>query len=205
MTHRNAATPTPNADDTFPDATSTQVERVVRYQAGQLVHRGVFPRADREDVEQELRLHVLRCAAAFDPSRGTWATFVDRVVTSRAASLAVRQRAARRDTRRLVFAEDVAAARFEDAAACTEDAFDRLPRYEPRVSDAEAAELRRDIEVTLARLAPEDRRLCERLFCRSVGETARLFSRSRSAVYAAIQRLRPTFEAAGLRDYLAAA
>ena len=198
MSHRNAATPTPNADDTFPDATSTQVERVVRYQAGQLVHRGVFPRADREDVEQELRLHVLRCAAAFDPSRGTWATFVDRVVTSRAASLAVRQRAVRRDTRRLVFAEDV-------AAACTEDAFDRLPRYEPRVSDADAAELRRDIEVTLARLAPEDRRLCERLGCRSVGETARLFSRSRSAVYAAIQRLRPTFEAAGLRDYLAAA
>ena len=205
MTHRNAATPTPNADDTFPDATSTQVERVVRYQAGQLVHRGVFPRADREDVEQELRLHVLRYAAAFDPARGGWATFVDRVVASRAASLAAWQLAACRDTRQLVFAEDVVAVRVENGAVCTADAFDLLPGYGPTASDTEAFELRRDVEVTLARLAPADRRLCERLRCRSVGETARLLGRSRSAAYAAVQRLRPAFEAAGLRDYVAVA
>jgi len=189
--------------DTPPTRTTDDpVERVVRYRAQRLVRRGPFAAVDTEDLEQELRLGVVERASAFDPSRASWPTFVDRVVTSRAANLAAAERAACRDRRRCVFAADVAAGH----AAASDDALDRVPGSPDRDLPVPLAdlELRHDVHAVVARLPPDDRRVCEHVLAASVDGAARALGRSRAWVYDALRRLREPFESAGLRDYLAA-
>jgi hypothetical protein len=48
----------------------------VRQKARQLVRQGVFAESEQEDIEQELRLHLLRRAPKFDPAIAHWNVFV---------------------------------------------------------------------------------------------------------------------------------
>ena len=54
--------------------------RVVRLTTHALVKRGGVPAADRQDVEQELMLDLLRRLPRFDASRASLRTFTARVV-----------------------------------------------------------------------------------------------------------------------------
>jgi RNA polymerase sigma factor (sigma-70 family) len=179
----------------------TRTERVIRHNALTLAVRGPFARGEIDDLRQELRLGVVERAGAFDPSRASWPTFVDRVVTSRAANLAAAERAACRDRRRCVFAEDVGA----NQAASREEALDHVAGSTERDLRAPLAdlELRRDVHAVVGRLPPDERRVCEHVLAASIDEAARALGRSRSWVYDALRRLREPFEDAGLRDYLA--
>jgi RNA polymerase sigma factor (sigma-70 family) len=63
----------------------------IRVKARQLCRRADFNRSEREDVEQDLWLHLLTQAQNFDSERSALNTFIDRMVNSAAAHL-VRRR-----------------------------------------------------------------------------------------------------------------
>ena len=62
---------------------SPRVIRNIKYQAAKLARSGSLPGMDKEDIEQELMLDLLRRRDRFDPDRASFDTFADRVVTSR--------------------------------------------------------------------------------------------------------------------------
>ncbi|HOD81753.1 MAG: Sigma-70 region 2 [Planctomycetes bacterium ADurb.Bin126] len=73
------------------ELTTPYVRKLLSLKARQLCRKRGFSRCDREDLEQELTVRVLRQASKFDPSRSSARTFIDRVVRS-AAAMIVRER-----------------------------------------------------------------------------------------------------------------
>lgn len=64
----------------------------IRVKARQLCRRTDFNRSEREDIEQDLWLHLLTQAQNFDPERSALNTFIDRMVNSAAATLVRRRK-----------------------------------------------------------------------------------------------------------------
>ena len=63
------------------------VETMIRKKARQLVHSPGFSLSDREDIEQDLRLHLLLKLPHFDPAKASRATFANRIIESKAKDL----------------------------------------------------------------------------------------------------------------------
>ena len=67
-------------------------DRAIRYEARQLAGRHGFSLSEREDLEQEFRLHVLRRLASFDPHVAHWNVFVRTLLERHAATLVEQRR-----------------------------------------------------------------------------------------------------------------
>lgn len=60
---------------------------LIRRKARKLCRRTGFNRSDTDDVEQEFRVHLWRKMPCYDPTRGTWPSFVKCVLDRRGVSL----------------------------------------------------------------------------------------------------------------------
>ena len=60
----------------------SRVSRNIIIRAERLARSGSVPGMDAEDIKQDLRLHLYRRDDRFDPSRGQYDTFADRVLAS---------------------------------------------------------------------------------------------------------------------------
>src|SRR5208283_5417889 len=74
--------------------------QVVRFKAGQLVGKAGLTKSDREDLEQELTLDLMRRAQKYDPKRAGRKTFAARIVERRAATILRGRLSPTRDVRR---------------------------------------------------------------------------------------------------------
>jgi len=72
----------------------------VRFKAGQLVGKAGFTQSDREDLQQELALDLLRRSRKYDPKRARRSTFTACLVEHRAATILAERMAPTRDIRR---------------------------------------------------------------------------------------------------------
>jgi len=63
------------------------VRWLVSRKSKQLVGKAGLTKSDREDIEQELTLHLLERWDHYDPSRGSERTFVARVIDNEVARL----------------------------------------------------------------------------------------------------------------------
>jgi len=72
---------------------------LIRSKARRLCGRSGFTQSDREDIEQELRLHLWRKAAMYDPAITSWEKFASFILDKRGVSL-LRERAAEKRSRR---------------------------------------------------------------------------------------------------------
>jgi RNA polymerase sigma factor (sigma-70 family) len=140
--------------------------RAIRHKARQLVGRRGFNISEQEDIEQELRLHLLRRFSKFDPRIAHWKVFVRTVIERRAATL-VRQRCLQG---RLLCLDNAQAASSE----CNID-------------------LAIDTSSLMAQLPRRSRELCKRLMGASVAEVARQMNIPRSTLRDEITRLREHF------------
>jgi RNA polymerase sigma-70 factor (ECF subfamily) len=138
-----------------------------------LAGRHGFSISDRDDIEQELRLHLLRRLAKFDPDIAPWNAFVQTLLERHAATLVAQRR---RKTR-----SKPKSRRCEGS-------------HESRIDIA------LDTATVLAGLPPKTRRLCERLKRDSVAEVARQMGVPRSTLRSRIQRLRERFQMSGETD-----
>ena len=194
--------------DNSDDGIDPYAAGLIRFKTRQLVGQAGFTASDRDDLEQELILDLLRRLPKYNPKRAQLNTFIARVVEHRVATLIEAQKAGIRDYRRCRCSLND---RFEDEdgrsveRAETFDQEDYLLRTgaQSRPSD-ELSALAIDVTAVLEGLPPELRNLCRGLKAKTVTEISRDTGVPRGTIYESIKKLREIFEDAGLKDYLRA-
>jgi hypothetical protein len=169
------------------------------------VGRAGFTPSDRDVIEQELSLKLLKQLEAFDPGEAHWHVFVTTVVERHAANLLRDKRAEKRDHRLatslhvLIETGDNGPVELAETVGRQEQEA-RLGRDSR--SDEERAQLAGDVADVLAGLPPDLRDVAERLKHDSVSAVARDLGLPRTTLLRRMEHLRRAFEGAGLRDYL---
>lgn len=180
-------------------------ERLIRFRAGQLVGRYGFTRDDREDLEQDLRLDLLRRQAKFDSGRASLNTFVARVVDHAVATIIERQVAACRDGRLTRVFSDCVPECDEGEATSFEDRFDaaaylRLTgRADP--DSAESIDLHLDFERALSSMPANLQELCQRLVTSSISEISNETGIPRATLYGRVKEIRAHLDHLGFHNY----
>ncbi len=180
---------------------------IIRYKARQLVGQAGFTVADRDDLEQELILDLLRRLPKYDPSRAKRNTFIARVVEHKIATLIEKQTAHKRDYRRCPcslnerFEEEEEGRSVERAETLDQEDYLLRIGVEPRAPE-ELRALALDVAAVVEALPPELGELCQRLKQETVSEISRDTGVPRASLYERIKRLREIFEDAGLKGYL---
>lgn len=153
--------------------------RLAAVRAATIVTLYGLPSDSRRDFEQEALLALWRKHRAYDPRRGSWRTFSERVVANRMTSL-------------------VRAMRSERSGQFREDPIENLLGL---AAPNSLTELRADVSQVLAGLSPFDRSVALCLIGHSAIETSQCLGVSRATVYRAIGRLRTAFTEAGLSPW----
>ena len=180
-----------------------KARNLVRFKVSQLIGRHGFTTSDREDLEQELILEILKSLLKFDPRRGSQGTFMSRVLERRIATIIRHRRRMCRDSVRIEgslsdLIEDEDGAPIERAETLTGD----RRRNQPSARHLKAQiELASDLGVALGQLDPDLRQLGELLENRSLSEVASALGVSLTTVARRKERLSSCLEDAGLRSY----
>lgn len=174
-------------------------EPLIRSKARRLSRRRGFCRTDAEDIEQELRLHLWRQAAKFNPAITSWESFVSFILDKRCVSLLRHRTADKRSPDR-------------EACSLNEPVLDKGGRVVARhetIPEAASTpqrlrDLERDVSDLRARLSCEDARhfmdgLVRGGTTNSMGVELDLARRTAERYYAEISKL---FEDASLKEYL---
>ena len=192
--------------DNSDDGIDPYAAGLIRFKARQLVGQAGFTASDREDIEQELRLDLLRRRPKYNPKRAQLNTFIARVVEHRLASLIEAQKAGIRDYRRCRCSLNEC---FEDADGRSVERVDTFDQEDyllrTGAQSRPSEELNRlaiDVAAVLETLPPELRELCRRLKAETVTEISRDTGVPRGTIYESIKKLREIFKDAGLRNYL---
>lgn len=139
----------------------------IRVKARQLCRRGDFGRSSREDIEQDLWLHLLTQAGNFDGDRSSLNSFIDRMVNSAAATLVrSRERERRADgfhTQSLDAVPRGTESRKKSlrSSLSPNDGVRRLGNVSR--CDLDLFEDQEAMEVAFAKMPPEVRHLCQRV------------------------------------------
>ncbi|OGQ94899.1 MAG: hypothetical protein A2284_18825 [Deltaproteobacteria bacterium RIFOXYA12_FULL_61_11] len=180
--------------------------KLIRHKARQLVGRTGLVEADRDDLEQDMMMDLLRRLPRFDPSKAKRETFIARIVEHRVATIIETQKAGLRDYRCNAGSLDE---RRPDEGGGSGDTPPVLDQDSYRRETLDAArqdeglrDLRRDMARTIAELSPDLRELCLRLLTSTVSEVSRETGVPRGTLYESVQKLRSRFERAGLAAYL---
>lgn len=166
----------------------------IKQKTDELVGHFGVSECDREDIEQELALDLIRRWPKFDPERAQPRTFIARVVRNRISTI-IRHRMS--EQRRFEQLGQVPINRTieEEVTSCF-----RTGR--PERIDQEYVELEHDVNAVLAELPPELREIGELLRTKSRADVARELGISESTLRYRIEKLRSVFEEAGFRDCL---
>jgi len=177
-------------------------QKLIRIKARQLIRTPWFERYEREDLQQELLLYVLKHIGKFDPDKAKLTTFINRIVDSHAAMLVRDRRRAKRapgffarsiETLR----ENVTEEPVSGAGALAED--DALRRFGLAAGDPQATrDMRAAVARVVAGLPSPLAEVCARLVDGNAASVARELGISRRQVGHAIAELRRRFTAAGL-------
>jgi len=158
------------------------------WHAGLLVRRGFVPRQAHDDIRQHLVAECLARMDRHDPTRGSIRTFTEQVARSEAINLGK----SRHTARRLAAGGEVHVSQASDEWI-----------YGP--SADVKPDCRFDVHRVLAGLSSEDHIICSGLVVLPVSALAKSLGMSRGSLRRRVERIRRTFEDAGLRIYLEAA
>ncbi len=176
--------------------------KLIKFKARQLSRRSDFQSTDREDLQQELWLALVKAAKQFDPAKASLDTFIDRVVNSAVAMLV---RARECPTR----SDGFHAKSLDRDCASTDDTSEPLalmvgPNDMTRRTGAETREeAHRDeddkaIQHALAQMPAGLRDICRRLMGGTVASVANEIGLSRRQVRNMIASAKPFFEQVGI-------
>lgn len=193
----------------FPWKTAVWEQLVTKYARGLANRHGGFRPHEFEDLRQELFLAVMRSREKFNPDRASVATFLDRLLRNRCASLIRAQQMPKRDWRRNGPSlqqplRGRSAAEPIDSSLI--DAFDerqvRSTTHRKQRTDEELAALQQDLNTVLASLPDDLRALAELLKDFPLSVAAEKLGESRRQVREKFDRLREVFEDHDLDRYL---
>ncbi|MCE5322411.1 hypothetical protein LLG46_03730 [bacterium] len=192
---------TPNYVD-YDDYAITTIKLKVR----QLIKKCGFDTSDRDDLEQEIALHLFEHLQEHNSERGTVKTFIACVVENKARTMI------RRNKR----VESIATFEFslneeipEDDGGGVMQRMEAIDREDYLLAAGllsrpvlEMLEMRLDIARVVESLPSALQDICERLKTQTVTQISAATGASRQQVYDAIHKLRGIFDEAGLKDYL---
>ncbi|MTH66578.1 sigma-70 family RNA polymerase sigma factor [Paracoccus shanxieyensis] len=184
----------------------SRVSRNITIRAERLARSGSVPGMDAEDIKQDLRLHLYRRDEKFDPARGQYDTFADRVLANRIATLAAPTERLRAERAWIDFDSPAGGRGDDEMLPLAETLPDSaMPHAAVTRATDEAFGLVRDVQRLLAGLTPTCRTLALALIDMSPTEVAEALGIHRSTVYARLVAVRKAAEALDLAAYLGAA
>ena len=182
------------------------VVRLVRRKARELVRHVRFIPSDREDIEQDLLLALLKRLRKFNPSIAHYNAFATTVVERCAATMiehrAAERRAPRQSNGSLHVAVDDGTGNCVELLATIVDGQQKRHASQLSCGVEESSDLASDVADVIADLPPRLREICEQLKHDTPAEVARNLRVGRATIYERINRIRARFEKAGLHEYL---
>lgn len=166
-----------------PSLLDREILQKIRRKARRLVGRASFSASDREDIEQELMLGVLKGMRNFQPERGRFEPFVSTILCRAANSLLRAQNARKR--------QNVYRHQPLDMDRNYSAMGGNVGRVEP--FHEVCVDLAHDVTAIVDQLPRRMRELAESLKHETIGEIARRDNVSRSAIYGRIARLRKAY------------
>lgn len=164
---------------------------------------------EHEDTKQELLLALFQAIDKYDPSRGTLAAFLDRVLRNRTAEMARRRNAAKRDWRRNgpslqhpLRGRDASEPIDSPLSDSIEDREARAHTGRATRADEEAAALKLDVETVKSCLPQELRELADLLENESISAAAERLGQSCRQVRKKREMLLEIFTSGDLEKYL---
>lgn len=184
--------------------TTEYVKTLIQTKARQVCRHQGFRPCDREDIEHDLVVQVLKQAHRFDPARGSVNTFIDRVVGSAVAMVL-------RDRKRLKRAAGFTAVSLDNTFVGRRRSRLRVPlsqvvqeRHLPRCrgaqvrDDQEQVDLAADLAWAMEGLTARQREIARRLADTPEAAVARDMGLSRRQVRNAVEAIQRRLEEAGL-------
>lgn len=177
-----------------------RTEAIIGRIARSLLHPGLFPQYEEDDIRQELRLHLLRHVPKFDPARSSRYTYATMVMDRHARNLSKKRRRKLHATGEGISLDVL-------VPDGSETYCDRLSEDEYRgavigrtMTEGARLELAEAVSVFLSELPALDRSICEQLMDGvSLRQAARAIGLDFAIVYRrVIHRIRPAMTAAGL-------
>lgn len=180
--------------------------RSIQVAVNAFIRKYNLPKSDREDLVQEVSLHLIQQAQNFNPSVGAWSTYVKCVVRSKLASIrrATRTKKYRKQSKTVSLNQKT---RDQDGrTAEMGDLFEEgasTSRKFRKIRTAQSlVELRTDIHIVVGKMKPEFGSICrEMLANRSVGEAADILHVSRTTAYRRLESLNETLIEQELHRY----
>lgn len=164
--------------------------RLICYKVGRLVARGSIRCSDREDLEQDLKLHLLRRFDQFDPALGHWNTFVLVVVERYILTYLVARRRRKQCTcRGTSFLQETDP---DDASNTVGKSNTECKQCNP----TSKLDLVLDVHQIVNHLSESEKHLCKRLMHDRPAEVARQIQIPRTTLHGHISMLRKRFRAA---------
>jgi DNA-directed RNA polymerase specialized sigma24 family protein len=179
------------------------IRRIADFRAGLLVNTRGFGIGDREDICQELLLHVWNQLPQFDARRSSIRTFACHIVARRTISIARYNFAARRNPRLLssslseVLADNDVDSREYPHWVCSACSAPRIDHG--AIKSAQRHEFWRDVDLALTGLPVAIWDAAIALSHSSPAELSRTTGRSRTSLYRVMTQIRKAFSDAGIQ------
>ncbi|WP_339910895.1 sigma-70 family RNA polymerase sigma factor [Symmachiella dynata] len=164
---------------------------------------------EHEDTKQELLLALYQAIDKYDPSRGTLAAFLDRVLRNRTAEMARRRNAAKRDWRRNGPSLQHPLRGRDASEPIDSPLSDLIDAREARAhtgrnerQSEEAAALKLDMDTLKSKLQPDLRKLADLLESESISAAAEQLGESCRQVRKKREMLLEIFTSGDLEKYL---
>lgn len=185
---------------------TSRISRNIHIRAVRLARSGTVPGLDVDDIEQELRLDLIRRVHKFDPTKSSFDTFADRIVANRIATLASATRATRAE-RAMQSLHSHVGEDEADGGLTLSDVLPETAAIDPvgEFALAHGPGVRGDVAKLLGALCPSSRRVAIALTHLSVAEAARALKVHRSTIYTRLSVIRRTAQSLGLEGYFDAA
>ena len=178
----------------------------IRRKARRLVGTVGFTTSDVQDLEQELRLDLMKRLHKFDPDRGSYNTFVARIIDHKIQNIIRHRKQEIRDFRRESYSingsiepSDGNSTKFSDLIS-QDDA--EIRRGTRRRSRRDQAQLHLDVSLVVNKIPADLQQVAQLLSEKTVTETAKALGIPRTTLYGNIERLRQIFKNNGLNEYL---
>ena len=176
-------------------------EGLIHLKASQLVKHRAVRAADREDLRQELWLHLLKRLPTHSESKGSLFAFITTVIERRVRSIL------RYHNSRLPGCGDSLDEPIGRSDGELVDRYATLgsePPHSPRAETREQylTDLRFDLEQIIAKLPPDQQDVCRGLMTESLSAISRNKRVARGTLFGRVLKIREAFEEAGIHDYL---
>ncbi|MCZ2341672.1 MAG: sigma-70 family RNA polymerase sigma factor [Bacteroidales bacterium] len=178
-------------------------QKLIQFKARQIGRRPGFGESDQDDLQQELWLMVCERAGAFDPSKASLNTFIDRIVNNSVADLVrSRERLKRGVCGPVVTLDgdgtDKSWSKPLGSGISPAHLYRRIG-IAPR-ADTEVREIVEAVRTVLKSLPSDLREICERLIEGTVHSVAGEMNVSRRAVRNACRAIQAILEKAGIEN-----